>query len=195
MNRRLQYLLWSFLILAVGLALFWQFAPLPDASGRLARLPISGLGFSGEELPLSEVEKTVFEHVHSLKRMYKIGSQLLIVQVIDASGDRHAIHDPLYCFRGAGWEVASSHDLDVPGGSARVLQLQRKSEAVEVAYWITDGHARHSSPLRYRWQTTLRRLSMGNSGSEPVLVMLQPVNSTAADWSSVFSRFPEILDL
>lgn len=195
MNRRLQSILWFLLVIAVVLALCWQFAPLPDASGRLARLPISGLGFSGKELPLSDVEKTVFEHAHSLKRLYQIGNQLVIVQIIDASGDRHAIHDPLYCFRGAGWEVAASRDMDVPGGLARLLQLQRKSEAVEVVYWITDGRSRHASPLQYRWQTALRRLSMGKSGPEPVLVMLQPVDSNTADWSAVFARFPEILDL
>ncbi len=195
MNRRFQLWLWIALALAVGLALFWQFAPLPNAGDRLSRLPLSGLGFTGKDLPLSDIEKTVFQRAQTIKRLYKAGNQVIIVQVIDASGDRHAIHDPLYCFRGAGWEVAASQDIAVNGGAARQLQLRRNAETAEVVYWISDGTVRHASPIQYRWQTALRRLTMGRSGSEPVLILVQPADKAAVDWSTVFSRFPALLDL
>ena len=195
MNRRFQLWLWAALAITIGLAMFWQFAPLPNAGERLSRLPLSGLGFTGKDLPLSDIEKSVFQRAQTIKRLYKAGNQVFIVQVIDASGDRHAIHDPLYCFRGAGWEVASSQDLSVNGGTARQLQLRRNAETAEIVYWISDGTVRHASPIRYRWQTALRRLSMGRSGLEPVLVLVQPADNTVADWSTVFSRFPALLDL
>lgn len=195
MNQIAQRCLWATLLVAVALALFWQFAPLPNASGRLSKLPAAGLGFSSREIPLSDVEKTVFQRAETIKRIYRVGNQTVIVQVIDASGDRHAIHDPMYCFRGAGWEEASSEDLSIPGGTARLLLLKKKAEQVHVAYWISDGATRHSSPIYYRWQTALRRISFGRSGPEPVLVLVQPAGNAPVDWSTLFSKFPALLDL
>lgn len=195
MNTKVHRWLWAALGLAVVLALVWQLAPVTDASNRLAALPANGLGVSSRDLALSEVEQTVFSRARTLKRLYKVGGQMFILQVIDASRDRHAIHDPLYCFRGAGWEVASTRELAVPGGSAQLLSLRRKADSAEAVYWISDGKVRHASAVRYRWQTALRRLTFGNSGAEPVLIILQPFNGAAPSWSGVFERFPALFDL
>lgn len=195
MNRIGYRILWTSLILAVILSLVWQFAPLPAGSSRLAQLPASGLAFSSRDIPLNDVEKLVFSRAQTVKRLYQVGQQVFAVQAIDASGDRHAIHDPLYCFRGAGWEVASSRPIDVMAGQAQLLSLRRHDEKAEVVYWISDGRTRYTSQLKYRWQTACRRLTFGQSGPEPVLVLVQPDAGTSPDWSQLFSLFPGLMEL
>jgi Protein of unknown function (DUF3485) len=153
------------------------------------------LAVSSRDIPLTDVEKTVFLHTQTVKRLYKVANQYFIIQAVDASGDRHAIHDPLYCFRGAGWEVVSGKSIAVPGGEAKLLSLRHKGDTAEAMYWISDGDVRHASALRYRWQTALRRLTFGKSGPEPVFVLLQPANGTTPDWPALFSRFPALFDL
>ena len=50
---------------------------------------------------------------------------------MDGSQERHAIHDPLYGFRGAGWEVSQSPLLSVPSGNARHLSLSKGTVSAE----------------------------------------------------------------
>lgn len=195
MNRVYQRVLWAALALAVCLSLVWETVSLPDASRRLASLPVSGFGFAGRDLPLNDVEKGVFGGVQTVKRLYQAGHQQFIVQVIDGSRNRHAIHDPLYCFRGAGWDVAATRDFAVPGGWARLLSLRKNIETAEALYWISDGSRRHASAPRYWWQSSLRRLTLGGSGPEPVLVVVQPATPEALDWSAVFAHLPALFDL
>ena len=70
------------------------------------------------------------------------------------------------------------------------VQLKKNDRTAEAMFWFSDGTERHSSALRYWLQTTLRRLSLGRSGEEPLLVILQPLTGTALQWDRLLVRFP-----
>lgn len=178
---------------AVAITLVWELAPLPDASIRLEQLPREGLGFASTEVALSPVEAGVYREARIVKRFYCVGHDRLVIAVIDGSRNRHAVHDPAYCFRGGGWRVAAEHSFALPGGSARQVLLQRGGEQREALYWFTDGALRHYSALRYWWQTAFRRLTFGAGGGEPVLVVVQPEG--AVEWDDLFRRLPDLLTL
>jgi len=193
MTRR--YLIWVALVSAVLIGLLWQWLPLPDASRRLADLPANGPGFTGRDLPLSGAESSVFEGATVLKRLYQVGDRRFLLTVIDGTRRRQAIHDPLYCLRGAGWQVVLDQPTVLPGGSARWIQASRDGVHAEALTWFTDGRLRHGSISRYWWQTTLRRLSLGRSGPEPLLVQLQPVGAGTADWGRLLKEMPDLVRL
>jgi hypothetical protein len=194
MNPLAKKILWLALALAVGLSLVWQFVPLRDAGARLDAMPLRGFGFSGRDLPLAEVETSIYQPARVLKRFYQVGRQQVILIAIDGSRNRHAIHDPTFCFRGAGWTIGNARDIPVAGGYARLLSLRKDGRSVEAMYWMSDGHSRHASTLRYWWQTTLRRLTLGRSGDEPVLFVLQPANADSLQWELLLSQFPALLE-
>ena len=118
------------------------------------------------------------------------------MMVIDGGTNRHAVHDPVYCFRGAGWTVRERRLFPLEGGSAAVLKLARggADEEQEAMYWISDDQRRYVEPWRYWWQTTMRRLTFGHSGAEPVMVILQPASTGAFDWQRLADHFPVMLN-
>lgn len=195
MNPKLRRWLSVLLGLAIVMALAWDRIPLADASDRIARLPMEGLGFAARDLPLSETERSVFGAAKVTKRLYQVGREQWVVVLIDGTANRHAIHDPTYCFRGAGWKIAAQQALTVPGGEAARLTLTNDREQREALYWISDGRARHTQPPRYWGQTALRRLTLGRSGPEPVLVLVQANRSGSVNWEELPNRLPALFDL
>jgi EpsI family protein len=188
-------LLWIALALSVVLALSWQLFPLADSGDRLQQLPPQGWRLISRDMPLTPTEKSIFGQARVLKRLYQADGQRVVLVGIDGSQERHAVHDPLYCFRGAGWEVESKIDLSVPGGVARRLILGKGPEKAEAVYWISNGQVRHTSPLRYWWQATWRRLTLGRSGAEPVLIILQPATGEGVRWEKLFQSFPGLFEI
>ncbi len=188
-------ILWAALGVAVLMSLLWELVPLPDAGDRLDALPMQGLNFAGRAVPLSPIEELTYQPARVLKRIYRVGRQHVELLVLDGSRNRHAVHDPLYCFRGAGWRVSGTRYLALPGGHAQLVQLANGGDAAEVLCWITDGTVRHLSAPRYWLQTTLRRLTFGRSGPEPVLVVMQPLRGEAVVWERVLQDFPALLEL
>jgi len=186
--------LWIGLAVAVVLSLAWEFIPLNDASARLEKLPVQGLGFAGRDVPLSDTEAAVYKPARVMKRLYQVGKERVVLVAIDGSRDRHAVHDPLYCFHGAGWNVVTSRDVAVSGGSAKLLTLKKNDRTVEAVFWFSDGTERHTSVLRYWLQTTLRRLTLGCSGEEPLLVILQPLTGTTLRWDRLLVCFPLLFE-
>ncbi len=182
---------------AVTVTLLWELAPLPDASPRLKALAREGLGFSSVEVPLSNVEAGIYHDANVIKRLYRMRSGSVVVVVIDGSKNRHAVHDPVYCFRGGGWRVIAENPLPMPGGAARRVELERGGEHAEAIYWFTDGTSRHASATRYWWQTAVRRLTFGSLGGEPVLVVIQPTSghSDRVNWEQTLSLIPELRSL
>lgn len=195
MKPALQRGLWILLALGLGAALLGEFVRLPDAGNRLDAFPLSGFGFAGREMPLNEHERAIFGQARVVKRLYQVGRQRVVVQIVDATRDRHAVHDPMFCFRGAGWETAARRDLPVPGGTALQLGLRRGASVAEAVVWFSNGHDRHASAPRHWRETVLRRLTLGRSGPEPVLVILQPMNGETIDWPELVDRFPALFDL
>lgn len=188
-------LLWLTLALALLLGAIWQFYPLPDATQRMDALPLYGREFLGRNLELSPFEKDLFANVNVLKRLYQVGDQNLFITALDGTRNRHVVHDPFYCFRGGGWELLDKKVVPVPNGEAMFLNLQRNDQLQEALYWFTDGHQQYTSPLRYWWQATLRRLTLGRSGPEPILVVVQPVDAQTLDLDALLKQFPTLFAL
>jgi hypothetical protein len=161
----------------------------------LKTIPSVGFGYESQDVPLTSGEKTRLSNVDVVKRLYRVGDQELLFTAIDASRDRHAIHDPLYCFYGGGWAVLRDGRLEVANGQSRYVLMGKKGESAEMVYWFTDGQKRHASIIRYWLQTTARRLSFGTFGSEPIMVTLQPVGNQRINWPRIMRQLPFMTEL
>ncbi len=191
-----QTYLWVVLGVAIMLGIVWQFYPLPNASLRMNSLPYVGPNFAGEEVPLSPMEKEYFANVGIVKRLYKINNQLFLVTALDGTNNRHAVHDPYYCFRGSGWDMVHEEDFSMPRGTAKLVELKKGDQRKAALYWFSDGKEVYGQPTKYWIQTTLRRLTLGWTGEEPILIMFQPVNATQdIDWKQVLNTFYPILKI
>lgn len=195
MKSKWNWVLWVLLAVVAGLTVLWEFVPLRDAGARLAAFPEKGFGFASREVPLSPTEKSIFGGATVQKRVYQVGQQRVVVQIVDGTRDRHAVHDPMHCFRGAGWELEAGSEVPLGGGLARQIRLKRASNKAEAMYWFSDGKTRHASAMQCWWQTALRRLSFGQSGEEPVLVILQPLVGEPVDWDKLLSEFSPLAEL
>lgn len=193
MNKTL--FLWIALVCAIIIGALWQFYPLPDAQSRMDALPIKGTDFSGTNIPLSDFEKTFFVNVGILKRMYKVGNQNLFIYALDGTRNRHAVHDPFYCFRGAGYDIAEQKVVSIPGGTANLVHLTKDGMVRETLYWFSNGKQHFYSPMRYWWETTLRRITFGQSGPEPILIVVQPIDKDTLDWEVLPKQFPELFKI
>lgn len=187
--------LWIFLAAAILLGLLWQFVPLQNAEKRLAALPLVGTQYGGKDLPLSEFEKNFFYQVNILKRIYKVQGEGIFVVVLDGTENRHIVHDPYYCFKGSGWDITAEETISIPGGTASLVNIRKGSEEKEAMFWFGDGSVNYASPLKYWMETTWRRLSLGLSGPEPVLVLVQPIDQKTLDWQELPQQFPSLFKL
>lgn len=192
MNNKKEYFLWVLLIGALLLGTLWQFYPLPNAEKRLDKLPIQGPYFQGSMVPLIGPEEEIFKNVNVVKRIYDVGGQNIFVYLLDGTNDRHPIHDPTYCFRGAGWIVDSSTPFPLQKGEGMLYTISKGAQKKEALLWFTDGTRFYSSPWTYWWETTLRRLSLGASGEEPVLIVIQPLGTYKINWETLMQQFSEI---
>ena len=181
-------------VLTALLTAAWSIYPLRDAGNRLRALPASGFNFSSRDMPLAPDEATVLGEAGVIKRLYQVGDQCFVMTVVDSTKNRHAVHDPAYCYRGAGWTVENRVAYAVPGGAAALLTLGRGSVRQQVMFWMTDDRTRFAQPLRYWWQATLRRVTLGHAGAAPVLVILQPAVAGAFDWHKLTDSFPQLFD-
>lgn len=166
-------------------SLVWQFVPLQGAEYRLMLLPTRGIGFTSQGAALSAPEVKSLGAAIAVRRMYHFDDQRLIATLVDATQNRHAVHDPLYCFTGSGWKVSNDRPIPVPAGTARHIAFERRGKRAELIFWFSDGKTRHASMSQYWWQTTLRRLTLGRCGDEPVLVLLQSYDADPIDWRPV----------
>ncbi len=189
-KRNAQKILWVLLGLVIVLGIVWENVDLPDASNRLERIPMEGLGFAGKDLELSEVEEEIFGGANVLNRLYVASGAQYLLTVIDGSNDRHAVHDPMYCFKGAGWGIQSVKEKAMTGGVGKVLKLERDDTTAEALIWYSDGHKKFASPWEYWWSATLRRITLGKSGAEPVLIILQPANGGTLNVDRAFAALP-----
>ena len=194
MNPRANKLLSLALLAAVLLAFLWDLVPLRDAAGRLAVLPAAGLGFTSVTVPLSDTEKAIFGAAQVVKRIYRVGRKNFAVVIIDGARNRHAVHDPTYCFRGAGWIISGARELPVPGGAIKIVTLQKSTETRTAGIWFSDGQHRHASVARCWWQMACRRLTFGASGPEPLLVLAQPLDPGETSWEMVSAQLPFLFE-
>ena len=187
--------LWVFLAAAILLGVLWQFVPLSNAQTRLDDLPLVGTQYGGKNIPLTDFEKSFFYDVNILKRIYDVQGHFLFITALDGTDNRHIVHDPYYCFRGSGWDIISEKTVAIPRGTAGLVQIRKGDEEKEALFWFGNGTTNYASPLRYWIQATLRRLSLGLSGPEPVLILVQPINDNYVDWQALPESFPSLFNL
>jgi hypothetical protein len=187
--------LWIALCVSAIIGVFWQFTPLPDAGERIGSLPLRGISFSGMDIPLQPIEESFLKQANLIKRKYTIGNKNFFVTVLDGTNNRHIVHDPYYCFRGSGWEILSVDEMALPKGTGNRLTVQKGGLKREALFWFSDGSAQYNSSLRYWWQTALRRVTLGLSGQEPVLIVIQPLEDSKPDWADFVQDFPNLMKL
>ncbi|MEW6305198.1 MAG: exosortase-associated EpsI family protein [Verrucomicrobiota bacterium] len=186
-EERQRRLLWVVVSVAILLGAVWDSYPLSDAEDRLRTVPIKGDGFAGEDVGLTPEEEIVLRHVKFIHRRYVFDGHEIYVTLIDGTENRHAVHDPGYCFRGAGWEMDGQKRLPVAAGQAAWFRAHREDERLEAMYWFSDGAQRYCSFPAHWWRTTARRVTLGRSGPEPVLVVLQCYEEPP-DWEKLAAR-------
>ena len=182
--------IWLLLVACVVLGGLWRAFPLGDAHERLLRLPRTPPAGQGRNIPLTETERRWLGSATAIKRIYRMNGREYLVTAIDGTANRRAVHDPVYC-----WTVTESTDLPVRGGHARSVRAVENGLEKEVLYWFSDGVTRHASPLRCLLQTSLRRATFGWSGQEPVLVLIEPVQSSQVNWFRVLDSASWLMEL
>ena len=158
----------------------------------LRDLPTDGLLFRSAPIALLPEETTHLADVLVQKRRYAMPAGTVDLLAIDGEANRHAVHDPTFCHRGAGWEVASRQTLPLPYGQATAIRYRRGDESTQCLFWFTTGAEQSPSAWWYWAKATMRRLSAGQSGPEPVLVVLQPVGEADVDWSRLLRECPAL---
>ena len=176
--------LWIGVIIAIGLGIVWDWIHSPDAKKRMESLPLEGSTYRGKDIPLDEFEKNYFENVNVTKRTYLIDGQEFFIAILDGTANRHAVHDPYYCFVGSGWEIEDEKKISLNHGIGNLLTIQKDGEKREALFWFTNGKSQFASPIRYWLEATLRRFTLGFSGEEPILVVVQPMGSEPVDSGS-----------
>ncbi len=187
--------LWALLGIAIAVSILWT-RPLQDASERIASLPVSGMFYTSQNVPLSDAEKQFFGKAGVTRRMVSLRGQVFLLTVVDGTGDRHSVHDPLYCFRGAGNTIVQQLSVSTDRGQVSQVIMTGPNGPMNALYWFSDGVQHHSEPWKYLLQTAWRRMTLGASGAEPILVILVPMNpAQQVDWAKVLEYWPEILKL
>jgi len=187
----MKYLLWFFLFIAISAALLWQYAPLNDAT---ARIQPALQALSGEDVPLSEDEKKFYSGATCIKRRTTVDGKVVWFFIIDGTKNRHAIHDPLFCFQGAGWEVANKKVIPLAKGEGVLLELKKGLQKHDYLYWFSDGQKYFYSFPQFWLKSTLRRLTMGHSGEEPVIIIIQPEDDNP-DWEAILKAFQPLMTI
>jgi len=171
------------LIAAVALSLLWPMIPMPPSL--IDQVPTSAQGLSSRDLPLSETETRWLAGARGIKRVVRTPSGIWLLAVTDGSNNRQAVHDPAYCFRGEGWTISGRQTLPLSSGHASLLSLTKPDESFQALAWFSDGGPPFTSPLEYWAKATLRRLSCGLSGNEPLLFILRPLGPPPKNWTDL----------
>jgi hypothetical protein len=195
MSRLAQRLLWGALALALVMGVAFDLSRKGADASRIHRIPAKGFGFHSFEIPLSQGELARYKQAEVIKRCYVMGASRFILVAIDGERNRHAVHDPMYCFTGSGWRIVSTESMPIEAGSCTVLHLMKGAVSRDVAYWFTDGRKRHASVVRYWLQATLRRITMGRFGQEPVLVMIQSIEGSPVNLTNVMNQLGALFEI
>jgi hypothetical protein len=195
MKRNETLLWWTGAAIAGAIAVASQLWPLADGASRIARLPSHGVWHRTVDVALDRWEREFFGRAQVLKRVALVQRNKVALTVIDGAHNRQAVHDPEFCFRGAGWTVERRSEVAIDIGRARLLRLRKGDTTTEALFWFTDGRAAFAAPWRYWLTATWRRLTFGVSGEEPVLVLLASLDDVPPDWSALLAHWPELARL
>ncbi|MBT63178.1 exosortase-associated EpsI family protein [Coraliomargarita sp. SDUM461003] len=172
------------LILAAG---YMRTLELEDASKRIALFPQTGPGFTARSVALTDFESDMLGEASGYKWIYTWKGLRYAITILDGTHNRQAVHDPRYCFRGAGWQIETDEVISLAGGSARKLSLKKpaaknmlqdsREVRSEALFFYSNGELVFDAPLEYWLRATLRRWLRTYGGDEPVLIMIQPLDA------------------
>ena len=165
------------LVSSITLCALWESTSIQDASPVVAAIPEQGATFSSRPVPLTKADVGNLRGATAVKRLYAQHDQLIWFSCINGSRNRNAVHDPAYCLLAGGWSIEAREEIAIPAGVARLLTFRRADESTQLLYWFSDGRSCYHSMTRYWAHTTLRRITLGHSGPEPVLILLRPHDS------------------
>jgi hypothetical protein len=178
--------LFSLCAIALLVALVWPTLPVASEAERLANLPNSGPGFDSEHVPLSAADIKFLNGARADIRQIRLhtgGS--LILTVIDGSENRHAVHDPSYCLAGGGWRITDKKRMTTQSGEATWMKMTKDDSTTEAIWFFDDKESQFTSPFTYWARTSARRISLGRSGAEPLLVTLRALPGAPMDWNQI----------
>lgn len=182
------WLLWSTLVLFSAFLAAWGLTTPPSAQGRIDAVPAAGLAFSLERLPWSPSELATLQDAGGAKWRCRTATDDLVLIAIDGARNLHAVHDPVFCSRGAGFQVAAESEILLPGGTGKQLRLQNGSETRELVYWFSNGESRYHSLLRFRTDTARARLHLGSEA--PLMILLYGPARTPQEWADIVDVLP-----
>jgi len=194
MKRWQRLLVWVIggLLLLVILAV--EFMPAQDAVEQLVAIPIQGNEFRSIEMPLTHQERELLGGASAAKRMvYPQGVSPFLFSAVDGTRNRHAVHDPRYCFVGAGWQIVNEETRETPRGPVQVLTLEREGARRHALFWFSSPEGWFVSPMTYWAKATWRRLTLGVGGEEPILLVAQTLKDEPIDNAATL-RIMEELD-
>lgn len=136
---------WLILLALAALAL--------DIGGATSRpgppLPLVGPGLVGRALPLTDGERVQLAGAPATKRQYRIDGRTVRALAVDASANRHAVHDPGYCLVGRGYERVSREELATPRGPVLVDRYRRGAERLVLVHFHVARGRRSTSRIGY----------------------------------------------
>ncbi len=179
----------------IVLGIVWQSFPLKDASSRLSTIPLTGHGFAGANVALDSEERSVYGNADVLKRKYVCKAGAVLVTLVDGTHNRHGVHDPIYCLRGAGWQIIDTQSVAAPRGEGAWVRATRDGKVSELTYWFSEPDQDYPNPTKYWLRTALRHMSLGASGQEPVLVIVEPIGGDPIDMTQLYRTLPPVQKL
>lgn len=166
--------------------LAWPSLPMLGGDERLSSIPLRGDDYDSREVALTAKEKEFLSGAQAIQRIVKPRQgPALAMSVIDGSGNRHAVHDPGYCFAGGGWKVTHQSEVALASGKGLLMTMEREGATMEAMWFFDDGNEQFTSSLTYWLRASLRRATRGLSGPEPLLVMFRAEPGQQVDWQRI----------
>lgn len=190
-----KFLQWVIVLFVIAATFAFKVNATSQQHSALDDIPVSGYGYDGRALEFSQAERVFLGNAEAIKHEYSQASYRLIVVVVDGSNNRHAVHDPIFCLRGAGYETTGQAAFPIINGHGQLVSLAKGPTKQEVAYWFTNGEQRYTSFSRYLAESALNRLTLGKLGQQPKMVTVYSVGERIPNWSSLLDRFPVLLDI
>ncbi|WP_309383878.1 exosortase-associated EpsI family protein [Cerasicoccus frondis] len=175
-------LLWLICGVTLIVALIVELTPSTNAMDQLLGIPEGGANFTSQATPLTAQERELLGEAFAVKKIVlPQGGAPFLYSAIDGSLNRHAVHDPRYCFIGAGWRIVSEQSLTTGQGEVQSLTLERDGEQRRAMYWFSTPEGWFVSPMNYWAKATWRRLTFGAGGEEPILIVVQSLGDQSLD--------------
>ena len=190
-----KFLQWTIVLFVMVATFVFKVNATDQQHSDLNDIPISGYGYDGRALEFSQAERAFLGKAEAIKHEYSQTGYRLVVVVVDGSNNRHAVHDPIFCLRGAGYETTGRQDFPIINGHGQLVSLAKGSIKQKVAYWFSNGEQRYTSFTRYLAESALNRLTLGTLGQQPKMVTVYSVGERIPNWSSLLDRFPVLMDI